>query len=555
MSNLCSVGDYLVERLSQLGIDEMFGVPGDYNLQFLDSVIAHPRLKWIGCSNELNAAYGADGYGRSKPAAALLTTFGVGELSALNGIAGSYAEYVPVIHIVGAPALAAQNNHELLHHSLGDGDFNHFARMSAHLSVAQALLTRENATVEIDRVLREALYARRPVYIQLPSDVASFKVAPPTTPLRPSPPPVDPKAVEAFTRAVKTLLEPARRVSLLADFLADRFEVRHAVQQWVDDVPLPHATLLLGKGLLNEQHPLFCGTYSGQASNERLIRVIEDADAIITLGVCFSDTVTSGFTQNIAAEKRIDLQPFSAQVGEARFDQVPFHVSIEILHRLTAELAPFWQSPALPDKRLADPTEAGLGQQAFWQQMQAFLQPGDILVAEQGTACFGAAQLTLPVGCDFIAQPLWGSIGFTLPAAFGAQIANPTRRVVLIIGDGSAQLTVQALGAAIRYNLNTVVFILNNEGYTVERAIHGADQRYNDIAQWQWTLLPQAFGATQPTIVERVTEVGQLQQVMAKISATPQLGWVEVVLPKMDVPPLLSAVTRALEEHNTSRDE
>lgn len=554
MNNVCSVGDYLVERLSQLGIDELFGVPGDYNLQFLDSVIAHPRLKWIGCSNELNAAYGADGYGRSKPAAALLTTFGVGELSALNGIAGSYAEYVPVIHIVGAPALSAQNNHELLHHSLGDGDFNHFARMSAHITVAQAMLTRENATSEIDRVLREALYARRPVYIQLPSDVAAYKVTLPAEPLRLSQPPVNEQAVADFTEAAAALLKPAKRVSLLADFLADRFGARADVQKWVDEVPLPHATLLLGKGLLNEQHPRFCGTYSGQASSDALIKVIEDAEAIITVGVCFSDTVTSGFTQNIAPQKRIDLQPFSAQVGDKLFDQLPLRVSIEILHRLTAELAPYWQSPVLPDKRLVDPSESGLSQQAFWQQMQSFLQPGDIIVAEQGTACFGAAQLTLPKGCDFIAQPLWGSIGFTLPAALGAQIAFPERRVVLIIGDGSAQLTVQALGAAIRYDLKTVIFIFNNDGYTVERAIHGAEQRYNDIAQWQWTLLPQAFGAVEPTLVEKVTEVKQLKQVMAKISAEPQLSWVEVVLPKMDVPPLLRAVTRALEEHNSSRD-
>jgi len=554
MSHIFSVGDYLVERLSELGIDELFGVPGDYNLQFLDSVIAHPRLKWVGCSNELNAAYGADGYGRSKPAAALLTTFGVGELSALNGIAGSYAEYVPVIHIVGAPALNAQKRHELLHHSLGDGDFSHFPRMSAQITVAQALLTPENATQEIDRVLGEALYARRPVYIQLPTDVASHQVSAPTRPLESRLPAVDKNSVEAFTRAATALLRSADRVSLLADFLADRFEVRDAVQQWVDDVPLPHATLLLGKGLLNERRATFCGTYAGKASGEPLRSVIEDADAVITLGVCFSDTVTSGFTQNIAQHKRIDLQPFSAQVGEQVFSHVPLSVSVDILHRLTAELAGFWKPAAIPDKTLPAPTETGLCQQAFWQEIQTFLQPGDILVVEQGTACFGAAQLNLPEGCDFIAQPLWGSIGFTLPAALGAQIANPDRRVVLIIGDGSAQLTVQALGAAIRYRLNSVIFIINNDGYTVERAIHGAEQRYNDIAQWQWTLLPQAFGATEPTLVERVTDVGELRQVMAKIDARPQLCWVEVVLPKMDVPPLLSAVTRALEAHNSSRE-
>lgn len=98
-----TIGDYLLDRLVDCGIDRLFGVPGDYNLQFLDRVIAHSALGWVGCANELNAAYAADGYARIK-GAALLTTYGVGELSALNGIAGSYAEHIPVLHIVGAPS-------------------------------------------------------------------------------------------------------------------------------------------------------------------------------------------------------------------------------------------------------------------------------------------------------------------------------------------------------------------------------------------------------------------------------------------------------------------
>jgi len=115
------VADYLLDRLTDCGADHLFGVPGDYNLQFLDHVIDSPDICWVGCANELNASYAADGYARCKGFAALLTTFGVGELSAMNGIAGSFAEYVPVLHIVGAPAMAAQQRGELLHHTLGDG--------------------------------------------------------------------------------------------------------------------------------------------------------------------------------------------------------------------------------------------------------------------------------------------------------------------------------------------------------------------------------------------------------------------------------------------------
>lgn len=103
-----SVADYLLDRLAGCGVGHLFGVPGDYNLQFLDHVIEHPNVCWVGCANELNAAYAADGYARVSGVGALLTTFGVGELSAINGIAGSFAEYVPVLHIVGAPCRGAQ---------------------------------------------------------------------------------------------------------------------------------------------------------------------------------------------------------------------------------------------------------------------------------------------------------------------------------------------------------------------------------------------------------------------------------------------------------------
>ncbi|WP_265332147.1 thiamine pyrophosphate-binding protein, partial [Hafnia alvei] len=137
-STVYSVSDYLLDRLSQAGIQHVFGVPGDYNLRFLDFVTAHADLEWVGCANELNAAYAADGYARCAPAAALVTTFGVGELSAINGTAGSYAEYLPVIHIVGAPNRRSQQKGELLHHTLGDGDYGHFYRMAAEVTCSQA---------------------------------------------------------------------------------------------------------------------------------------------------------------------------------------------------------------------------------------------------------------------------------------------------------------------------------------------------------------------------------------------------------------------------------
>lgn len=552
MSKSYTVADYLLDRLAQIGIRHFFGVPGDYNLQFLDHVIAHPQITWVGCANELNAAYAADGYARCKPAAALLTTFGVGELSAVNGIAGSYAEYLPVIHVVGAPALRAQRAGDLLHHSLGDGDFGHFARMAKEVTVAQASLTAANAEAEIDRLLTTALFERRPVYLMLPSDVAEAPLASRPAPLMLRQAHLSQASLQAFIAAAREMLLPARRVSLLADFLAERFGAERVLEQWMNEVDMPHSTLLLGKSVLDETHACFTGTYAGAASDPQVKQLIENADAVITVGVRFTDTITAGFSHHLPAEKCIDIQPFEARVGQQVFSQIPMCDAVKALHQLTLSLAKQWQLPVIKRPVLPEPNGSGLDQHGFWQQIQDFLRPDDIVIAEQGTACFGAAALSLPQGCRFIVQSLWGSIGYTLPAVFGAQTAEPARRVVLLIGDGSAQLTAQEIGSMLRDGLKPVIFLLNNEGYTVERAIHGPEQRYNDIAQWNWTQLPQALAGEHQVKTLRVTEPEQLRQALREVGDSQQLAFVEVVLPKMDIPELLDTVSRAIQSRNAA---
>lgn len=544
-----TIGDYLLTRLQEIGIKHLFGVPGDYNLQFLDRVIDHPDIRWVGCANELNAAYAADGYARSNGAGALLTTFGVGELSAINGIAGSYAEYLPVIHIVGAPATSAQLQGDCVHHSLGDGDFRHFIRMAAEVSAATAQLTADNATAEIDRVIEHALQARRPGYLSLAVDVAAIEVQPPVQPLNPHQS-SSPEARRAFRDAAERLLAPAERVSLLADFLALRWQQQSALAALREKSAIPCASLLMGKGVLDEQQPGYVGTYAGEASAGQVCGQIEQVDVAICVGVRFTDTITAGFTQQFAPERLIDLQPFSASVGEEHFAPLSMADALSELQPLFEHYGQQWQPAIAPSAVQPDEPAAVISQQAFWQAMQKFLQPGDLILAEQGTAAFGAAALRLPSQVQLVVQPLWGSIGYTLPAAFGAQTADPDRRVILIIGDGSAQLTIQELGSMLRDEQRLILFLLNNEGYTVERAIHGATQRYNDIAPWNWTALPHALSLQGQAQSWRISETVQLDEVMARLSAPQRLSLVEVVMQKEDLPPLLRKVTACLNQRN-----
>ncbi|EHV5955651.1 alpha-keto acid decarboxylase family protein [Salmonella enterica subsp. enterica serovar Havana] len=548
MQNPYTVADYLLDRLAGCGIGHLFGVPGDYNLQFLDHVIDHPTLRWVGCANELNAAYTADGYARMSGAGALLTTFGVGELSAINGIAGSYAEYVPVLHIVGAPCSAAQQRGELMHHTLGDGDFRHFYRMSQAISVASAILDEQNACFEIDRVLGEMLAARRPGYIMLPADVAKKTAIPPTQALALPVHEAQSGVETAFRYHARQCLMNSRRIALLADFLAGRFGLRPLLQRWMAETPIAHATLLMGKGLFDEQHPNFVGTYSAGASSKEVRQAIEDADRVICVGTRFVDTLTAGFTQQLPAERTLEIQPYASRIGETWFN-LPMAQAVSTLRELCLECA-FAPPPTRSAGQPVRIDKGELTQESFWQTLQQYLKPGDIVLVDQGTAAFGAAALSLPDGAEVVVQPLWGSIGYSLPAAFGAQTACPDRRVILIIGDGAAQLTIQEMGSMLRDGQAPVILLLNNDGYTVERAIHGAAQRYNDIASWNWTQIPPALNAAQQAECWRVTQAIQLAEVLERLVRPQRLSFIEVMLPKADLPELLRTVTRALEARN-----
>jgi indolepyruvate decarboxylase len=127
-----------------------------------------PGIEWIGCCNELNAGYAADGYARLRGVGAVSTTHGVGELSAINAVGGSYAESLPIFHLTGMPTMPAQTARSLVHHTLGNGGFDLFKKMADTVVCASAIMTPQNVAHETERLIATALYQRRPVYIGLP---------------------------------------------------------------------------------------------------------------------------------------------------------------------------------------------------------------------------------------------------------------------------------------------------------------------------------------------------------------------------------------------------
>ena len=542
-----TVGDYLLDRLAELGVGHLFGLPGDFNLEFLDHVLAHPTIRWVGGANELNAGYAADGYGRLRGIAALLTTFGVGELSAANAIAGSFAEHVPVVHIVGAPSKDAQAARRVVHHSLGDGDFQHFLRMAREITCAQADLEPATATREIDRVLCDVRERKRPGYLLLATDVARFPVEPPSAPLPRYSGGTSPRALALFTDAARTLIA-AHRVTVLADLLVHRLDAVHCLEELLRADTVPYATLMWGKSLLDESSPNFLGIYAGAGGSDAVRRAVEDAPVLITAGVQFTDMVSGFFTQRIDPARTIDIGAVQSTVAGQMFAPIDIDAALRALAAILGQRGvtspPVTAAPAPPPCPPA-PADTELTQIILWDKLSQGLTPGNVVLADQGTCFYGMAENRLPAGVTFIGQPLWGSIGYTLPAALGAALANPGRRVVLLIGDGAAQLTIQELGVMAREGIAPVIIVVNNGGYTVERAIHGPDAYYNDIVTWRWPDLPATLGVPD-ALTRTVTTCGELDAALAEAADhREQMILLEVVLRPDDVPPLLGELARA----------
>jgi TPP-dependent 2-oxoacid decarboxylase len=529
----------LLDRLAEAGVRHVFGVPGDYNLRLLDAVEAHPRLEWAGNANELGAAYAADGYARVRGIAALITTYGVGELSALNGVAGSFAESVPVLMIAGAPPTTVQEADLPVHHSLLDGDWDVFARAYAPVTCAAGRITADNATAEIDRVLGRVLAEGRPGYLMLPSDLVD---APARSGYPPAPPLLEPPP--GFAVRALALLEGAERVVVLADHLARRHRGR--IDALIRAGGLASATLAPAKSLIDETLPGYLGVYMGALSPPGVREAVEDADVVIAAGLRPVDLSSGGFTMRLDTLRLIDLQADHAIVGGERFDGVALPDALTMLARLTGRHTPAAAAAPVPEI-VAGALREPLTQAAFWRRVGSFLRERDLLAADQGTSFSGVLGLRLPAGAELIAQPIWSSIGYSLPALLGAQLAAPERRAVLFIGDGSFQMTAQELGTFARHGLAPKVFLLNNDGYAVERAINGPDAGYNDIARWNWSHVPAAFGAE--AFVARVATLAELEAALHAITRG-TMAFVEVVLARDDVPPGLAEVAHAIARSN-----
>ena len=598
------LGEYLFLRICQANprLKSIFGIPGDFNLNLLEhlyskSVAEDKQIRFINLCNELNASYTADGYAKViNGLAVLITTYGVGELSAINGVSGAFAEFAPVLHIVGTTSskqmefaeTSSGGNVVNIHHLVQNKnplcapDHNVYKKLVNDVSMIQESLTSqgiEDGTnlEKIDKVLRVILAESRPGYLYIPSDIPDMMV-PSSRLLEPleKEEVLDRELLSTITKKILSKLYNSKRPAILGDALIARFGLQKQFEEFVAKLPASFVRLFSTNmsRYLDETLPNFVGTYYGALTSSTDVRAdLElNTDLLITFGYMNAETNTGVYTLSYKyIDDYVEIHPDyvfidgeyyvtkNYKTGERKFSmehlvqelRLAYDASRFVHNSISINNISFKSSPT---KQYTKQRESGRIQQTkLVDYFNKNLQENDILIVETCTFLFSVPDLHFPKGVSFFSQNFYGSIGYALPATLGACVAEhdlgTNRRIILVEGDGLAQMTVQELSTFLRYDIvPPKIFLINNEGYTVERVIKGPTRSYNDIQDcWQWTKLFEIFGDVNhekhsSTILKTDFDLDKFN-----MSNDSKIQFIELSMDKLDTPERLQQIaTRKL---------
>lgn len=492
-SEAFSIGGYLIRRLQDYGIRDIFGIPGDYVLA-LYAMLEQSPINMVGTTREDCAGFAADAYARVHGMGALCVTYCVGGLSVCNAVAGAYAEKSPVVVISGSPGLRERANNPLLHHMVRD--FRTQIDVFERLCIAGAELSDPvTAFREIDRVLDACQRFKRPVYLELPRDMVhvipqishSFHGIQARS---------DPSALAEAVEEAASRLEAARRPLILAGVEVHRFQLQDELVQFAEATEIPIAATVLGKSVIRENHPLYIGLYQGGMGRDEVTRFVEQSDCLLLLGTFMTDINLGIYSANIDPAKCILATSEQLRIRHHHYQQVQLS---DFVRQLTAR-HPRPPRRAIPESLgmqmpllEVDPQQPITVSRMFARLNQQ-LDEQTIVIADIGDALFGSTELVIRGRTEFLSPAYYTSMGFSVPAALGAQVARRDARVVVVCGDGAFQMTGQEMSTLVRHGFDPVIIVLDNAGYGTEKKLHPGKWKFNELQPWDYARLPEIYG-------------------------------------------------------------
>lgn len=497
MVTLPTLGSLLVDRLHQVGVRHIFGVPGDYVLA-LYKVLEQSPIALVGTTREDCAGFAADAYARICGVGALCVTYCVGGLNTVNAIACAYAERSPVIVLTGSPGLSERSRNPYLHHMVRNFDTQKevFESVTVAAEILDDPLT---AARQIDRALDAMLRDRRPIYLEVPRDLVHAPLPPQARTRRKA---TEAQATEVNDQAVvdealaeaRTMLAQATRPVILAGAEVGRFGLQDVLVTLVERFQIPIASTLHGKSIIPEDHPLYAGVYGGLIGRDEVLQFVHEADCLLILGSTLSDVdVIDPQRPALAEGQVIHATADRIAIKHHRYERIAFEAFLRGLVEST--LPPYPPRPLLqavaPVVPPIDP-QAPVTLRALFSEVDQLLTDHTVVVADVGESLFASADLHVRGRFEFLSPAYYTSMGFAVPAAIGAGFADPTLRPLVLVGDGAFQMTGTELATALRYGHTPIVVILNNRGYSTEREI--LEGTFNDIHEWRYERICELLG-------------------------------------------------------------
>jgi indolepyruvate decarboxylase len=540
MSNHVSIGQYLLQQLHERNVHHIFGIPGDYVLGFY-ALLEQSPIQHVGTCREDGAGFAADAYARVNGLGAVCVTYCVGGLNLTNPIAGAYAEKSPVIVISGAPGLKERERNPLLHHRVRE--FSTQREIFSHITVAHTALEDPlTAYREIDRVLAAVERYKRPGYIEIPWDMVDT-----VAPHRPSPVDIaeltDMCALGECMEEAVSMLNEAERPVILAGVEVHRFGLQDALVRFAEETNIPVAATILGKSVMRESHPLCLGIYEGAMGQPEVRDYVESSDCVLILGAFMTDINLGVYTASLDPGRTIYVTSERLSVRHHSFHDIPFRSFMAALERAPIREQSGPQFPHRPQEYTQEPEpDAPITIKGLFHEVDHHLTDDTIVVSDVGDCLFGSLDLRIHRRTEYVCPAYYTSMGFAVPGSIGVQMADPSRRPLVLVGDGAFQMTGLELSTTARLNLNPVVLVLNNKGYGTERQI--LDGPFNDVHEWDYSQVPALLGEGRGFVAKTA---GELREALATSFAhTDTFSIIDVHLDPHDRSPAMERLAKRL---------
>ena len=492
LENKIRVADYIMQRLSLLGIRQVFFLPGGGAMHLNDALGTHPLLEPIVCLHEQACGIAAEAASKLTAApSACLVTSGPGATNVLTATLGAWLDSTPVFFVSGQVKTADLKTGTKLR-MLGVQEADIVTMVASITKLAVTLTDPRQVGIVFDRLEAAALTGRRgPVWLDVPLDVQAVMIEPsqlPRLPIEKS----TPAALSAMSEksiSVIELLRQAKRPILLIGSGVRSAHATKELMQFAEQIGIPVLTTWLGMDQIEDDHPLYAGR-PGSIAPRWANFALQNSDFLFVIGARL-DMALTAYAHHLFARgaKKVMVDIDAAEIQKMQMDiAIPIVADARdflqsIKHHLA--LAPTLPSYATWLKQIQtwkqtypliqpehNRTDGPLSLYRFTDVLSDLMQEGDIIAT--GSAGFSVElfllALKLKRGQRCFHNRGTGSMGFGLPAAIGACLAGNRQRTICVEGDGGLQMNAQELATLASQNLPVYCFVINNEGYASIRA-------------------------------------------------------------------------------------